>query len=210
MTVSQQQQHADAAPLAVRRQVRVVGIGGTSQPGSSAEKLLVRTLERAAAAGARTSLFGSAELDLPPYDPLSSERTPATVRLVEAVSRADALVIAAPGYHGDDAGMVRNALEYLEDLRASSRPLLEGRVVGCIVCADGERATVTTLTALRATVHALRGWPTPIGLTVNTALHDVEDASDEALSQRIDLLVGQLIEFTRRWSKTPAPTAADQ
>ena len=46
---------------------------------------------------------------------------------------------------------------------------LDGRAVGCIGIAHGWQATVTTLQALRSVVHALRGWPTPLGGAVNSA-----------------------------------------
>ena len=38
-----------------------------------------------------------------------------------------------------------------------------GLPVGSIACGAGWQAAGQTLSALRAIVHALRGWPTPIG-----------------------------------------------
>jgi FMN reductase len=43
---------------------------------------------------------------------------------VAEVERADGIVIASPGYHGGISGMVKNALDYLEDLRDAPRPYL--------------------------------------------------------------------------------------
>ncbi len=112
-------------------------------------------------------------------------------QLVEAVRRADGLLIATPGYHGGPSGLLKNALDLLEDLRDDDRPYLHGRAVGCIVCASGTQSAGTALVALRSTVHALRGWPTPLGATLNTSgeLFDAQgnlaDASTSALLRQI-------------------------
>jgi FMN reductase len=147
----------------------VLGIGGTLRAGSSTECALAAALAGAERAGARTQLIPARELDLPLYAPERPGRTPAAARLIEALRRADGLVIASPGYHGGPSGLVKNALDYVEDLRDDVRPYLDGRAVGCVSCAYGWQATATTLVALRATVHALRGWPTPLGAAINSA-----------------------------------------
>ena len=88
--------------------------------------------------------------------------------LVEAVRQSHGVVIAAPGYHGTISGLVKNALDYLEDLARDRRPYLDGRAVGLIATAYGDQATMSTLLTLRSIVHALRGWPTPMGATIKT------------------------------------------
>ena len=60
---------------------------------------------------------------------------------------------------------MKNAIDLLEDLRGDSRVYLDGRAVGCIVTAAGWQGCNTTLGAMRGIVHALRGWPTPLGVT---------------------------------------------
>jgi FMN reductase len=114
-------------------------------------------------------LFGGAFLhSLPHYAPESRELTDEQHELIEAVRSADALIIATPGYHGGISGLVKNALDTLEELRLDERPYLDGRAVGSIVTAYGWQAAGTVLTSLRSIVHALRGWPTPFGATINT------------------------------------------
>ena len=63
----------------------------------------------------------------------------------------------------------RVVLDYLEELAGDERPYVDGLPVAGIVTASGWQAAVNTLRALRETVHALRGWPTPLGLAVNVA-----------------------------------------
>ena len=149
--------------------VSVVGIGGSVRPDSQSERALHAALAGAREAGAKVHAITGGELVLPFYDPQVCERTDAAVELVEALRRADGVILASPGYHGTISGLIKNALDYAEDLRQDDRPYLDGRAVGCIGIAYGWQATVTTLQALRSVVHALRGWPTPLGGAVNSA-----------------------------------------
>lgn len=143
----------------------IVGIGGTSTPDSSTERALAVAIAAAQAAGSRVRLFGSAALrDLPLY--MAGRDAPAA-ELVAAVRQADGLIIASPGYHGSVSGLVKNALDYLEALSGDARAYLDGVPVGLIATAYGWQATGSTLATLRAIVHALRGWPTPLGAAVN-------------------------------------------
>jgi len=93
------------------------------------------------------------------YVPDATLRTDKARRLIGALAGCDAVIIASPGYHGGPSGLIKNALDYVEDLRDDERPYFDGRAVGCIACAAGWQATTTTLIALRSIVHALRGWP---------------------------------------------------
>jgi len=153
----------------------IVGLGGTTRPGSSSERALAVALEAAEELGARTDLIAAVDLQLPLYAPERDERTPDAVRLVDALAAADGVIIASPGYHGGPSGLIKNALDYTEDLRDGARTYLDGVPVGCIVCAHGWQATATTLIALRSVVHALRGWPTPFGAAINSAAGGVAD-----------------------------------
>ncbi len=117
--------------------------------------------------GARTKLISGTSLQLPMYQPDLSERGAAECALVHELSQADGIVIGSPGYHGSISGLVKNALDYAEDLRDDRRPYFSGRAVGCIATAGGWQAAVNTLGALRDIVHALRGWPTPLGAAIN-------------------------------------------
>jgi FMN reductase len=155
-------------------------------------------LDAAAAQGARTKLFSAQALDLPMYSVDRSRRTPAAIELVDALAQADGVIIATPGYHGGISGLVKNALDYIEDLRDDVRPYLDGRAVGIVVCAYGWQATTTTLMSLRSTVHALRGWPTPLGVTINSAQTHFDAAGipdDPRCADQLTALGGQVVDF---------------
>ena len=53
----------------------IVGIGGTTRPGSSSEQALSLALAHARKLGAETALFGGAELQMPMYDPATATWT---------------------------------------------------------------------------------------------------------------------------------------
>ncbi|MFM8897094.1 MAG: NADPH-dependent FMN reductase, partial [Actinomycetales bacterium] len=154
--------------------IRILAIGGSTRPQSSSERALEVAALAAEAAGATVIRITGRDLMLPIYDTESGERTAAAQHLVDQARLADGVLVASPGYHGGISGMMKNALDYLEDLAGDDRPYLDGRAVGCIAVAHGWQATVSTLHQLRQVVHALRGWPTPLGGVVNAQQTRIE------------------------------------
>jgi FMN reductase len=146
--------------------IRIVAIGGTVNQESSTEQALRLAAATAAAQGAEVKVFGGDYLRALPHYRGEGYGIEDGAELVASVREADGLIISAPGYHGSISGLVKNALDYLEDLARDDRPYLEGRAVGLIATAYGDQATMGTLQTLRSVVHSLRGWPTPLGATV--------------------------------------------
>lgn len=181
------------------RRPLVVGIGGTTRAASSTERALSFALRGAESAGARTRLFDGLFLSsLPHYAPENAQRTDEQLELIEAIRAADAVIIATPGYHGGVSGLVKNALDTLEELRTDARPYLDGRAAGCIVTAYGWQAAGSVLTSLRSIVHALRGWPTPFGAGINTLETRFESAhqcSDPKVVDQLHLVGSQAAQF---------------
>jgi len=182
----------------------IVGLGGTLRANSSTERALRHCLAAVERQGGRTRLFAAEELDLPMYAPHELERTPRALELVKALRDADAVVVGSPGYHGAVSGLVKNALDYIEDLREDPRVYLDNTPWGCISCAYGWQAAVGTLTQLRSIGHALRAWPTPLGVAINSAdavwapsgeLADTEQG--RAVANQLDLLASQLLAFAQ-------------
>jgi FMN reductase len=178
----------------------ILGIGGTTRHGSSTERALQVALDAAAAEGAEIELISGADLQLPMYDPAVPGPPREAERLIAGVRRCHGLVIASPGYHGTISGMVKNAIDYIEELRGDPAPYLEGRAVGCIACAFGWQATGTTLVALRSIVHSLRGWPTPLGVGINSALPVFGpdgNCIDETVRFQLQTVGRQVVQFAR-------------
>lgn len=179
----------------------IVGLGGTVRAGSTSETALGKALAAAEAKGARTLLFGGTFMaGLPHFDPRQSEPSKALELFIEAVRTSDGVIVSTPGYHGSVSGLIKNALDSLEALSGDVRPYFEGRAVGCIVAAAGWQACGSTLAALRAIVHALRGWPTPMGATLNAAgglFDETGDFVDPRDAWQVETVAQQVVDFAR-------------
>jgi FMN reductase len=187
----------------------IVGIGGTTRIGSTSEKTLDQVGRIVEQLGGRWMKFSGPSLILPMYKSDTAERTGAARQIIDAVRACDGLVLASPGYHGSFSGMVKNVLDYLEDLADDPRPFLEGRAVGCIASALGWQAIGTTLVALRSVVHALRGWPTPLGVSIHSAgrlFDETGQCTVPEVEQQLRTLAAQVMEFAAL--KREARTAA--
>ncbi|MCX5272832.1 NADPH-dependent FMN reductase [Streptomyces virginiae] len=184
----------------MQQAVKVVGIGGSSRPGSTAELGLRVVLAEAARLGAQVTLVSGADLVMPLYDPRVAACPPQARRLLDEVASADGVVLASPAYHGTVSGLLKNALDHTEELRGAPRPYLSDRAVGCLSVGMGWQGAVTTLAALRDIVHALRGWTTPLGVAINsaTAGFDSDGAcSDPHIQQQLTAMAGQVVEFAQ-------------
>ncbi|MEV6028431.1 NAD(P)H-dependent oxidoreductase [Streptomyces sp. NPDC052036] len=186
----------------MQRPVNVLGIGGSTRPGSTAERALRATLAAAERLGATVTVIAGADLMMPLYDQAEAV-SPAARRLLAALARADGVVIASPAYHGSTSGLLKNALDHIEELRTDERPYLSGRAVGCVTVAQGWQSGVSTLGALRTIVHALRGWPTPMGVVVNTSATGFTSdgrCADPRLQEQMETMARQVVEFARMYA----------
>jgi FMN reductase len=177
----------------------IVGLGGTGSATGSTERVLRHALNAAENAGAETAFFDGKALDMPMYS-WGGARTEQAAALISALRRADGIIIASPGYHGTVSGLIKNALDYVEDMSKDERVYFEGRAVGLIAVAAGWQATGSTLATLRSITHALRGWPTPMAVAINSAqpvFGDDGELNDQAVATQLGVLAGQVVEFAR-------------
>ena len=184
----------------------IIGLGGTVRAGSSTERALVCSLRAAEALGAETRLFGGEFLArLPMFDPRTGGPTPEQTELVETIREADGIIVGSPGYHGSISGVVKNALDTLEATAGDELPYFHGRPVGAVVTASGWQAAGTTLSALRAIIHAMRGWPTPFGAALNSTAGLFDDTGacrDPKDAWALTTVAEQVVEFARMRSRT--------
>ena len=188
------------------RKPLIVGIGGTTRPGSSSECALQCALRAVEAGGGETRLLGGDFLShLPIFNPANADQTDEQRLLADTVRQADGVIVASPGYHGSISGVIKNALDTLELTRGDPSPYLSHKPVGTIITADGWQAAGTTLMALRAIIHALRGWPTPFGAALNSTspLFDATGACNEAKDAWQLTTVGeQVLDFAKMKART--------
>ncbi len=173
----------------------IVALGGTPRPGSSTEKVLAVACRAAEALGATITYFDGAYMSALPFYGGPGHSKEAGEVMVAALRSADGVLIASPGYHGSISGLVKNALDYIEDLSSDARPYLHGRPVGLIATSYGHQAAMSTLLTLRSITHALRGWPTPVGAAIRTSPETFDEAGEiRDAGARIQLeLVGQQV-----------------
>jgi FMN reductase len=148
----------------------VVGIGGGASENSSTEQALDLALDEVRRDGARTCKFGAEEIGrLPHYLTPAAQTSTGAREMVDMIRQARGLVIASPAYHGSISGVVKNALDYIEETARDARPYLTDLPVGLIAIAAGNQGATGALIAMRTIVHSLRGWPTPFGATINSS-----------------------------------------
>lgn len=179
----------------------IVGVGGTLRPQSSSERALRIALQGAAERGAETMCFAGEKLDLPHYDPTAEGRPPAARALIAALREADGVILCSPGYHGGVSGLVKNALDYTEDMARDARTYFDGLPVGHVATAMGWQGATATIEGLRAITHALRGWPTPYAcpLCVQPGLFDESGrCTDAGLDAQLRMVGAQVADFARQ------------
>ncbi|CAN5912247.1 NAD(P)H-dependent oxidoreductase [soil metagenome] len=183
----------------------VVGIGGTLRESSASLGALKRTLRASEAAGARTLLLDLRELKLPMYVPGQPVDScdENVARFLEAVRKADAVVISTATYHGAVAGVVKNALDFTQFLARDERPYLDGKIVSLIGTAGGDRAAANAIGPLINVVHALRGMVAPLMVAVPKSwkLSDgLGNIVDENYGDRLDRLGRLVVDLATRIS----------
>jgi FMN reductase len=189
--------------------LRIVGIGGTTKIASSTEQALSIALAAARDGGADVHRFDGPFLArLPHYGTDEAQSSEEGRALIAAVRAADGIIIASPGYHGSISGLVKNAIDYLEETARDQRVYLDGVPVGLIVTAYGWQATGSTLLTLRSIVHSLRGWPTPLGATINSSGGVFKDGicTDAGAAKQLELVGQQVVEFARLHRANPEIT----
>jgi NAD(P)H-dependent FMN reductase len=166
-------------------------LSGALRAGSRTERLSLWCARECVARGATTTLFRGAELDFPFYGSIGRQG-PRVVRFLDDLARADGIVLVSPSYHGGVSGLLKNALDYVNELASDVRPFFDERAVGCVALAGGEQGAAATLATMRATVHALRGWPTPLGVGVTP--ESLPDGDTGPLSDRTRRQLGLMLD----------------
>lgn len=173
----------------------IVALGGTLRETSATARALERALDHARSRGARTTLLTGPAIDFPNYEPESALRNERICAFVDVLRSADGVIFGSPGYHGTLSGLVKNALDHVELLSRDDRVYFDGMPIGIVATAAGWQAAVATMQTLRTVAHSLRGWPTPVGVAINTALDG--DAIGPAEPQ-LALMIDQMLGFIAR------------
>lgn len=196
-------------PEVIGSRPRILAIGGTTRRGSSSEKALMIAVDQARRMGADVDQIVGPDLIMPIFDPNAAEDETGANRLRAAVRQCDGVIVSSAAYHGGIPGVLKNLIDYIDD-SDSERPYLAGRAVGSIACAGGWQACGAVLASMRTLVHSLRGWPVPLGVTINSS--ESVFSNDGACLQadteaRLRELAKQVVEFAM-WQRAGHALAA--
>ncbi|WP_231330591.1 NADPH-dependent FMN reductase [Actinomadura graeca] len=162
-----------------------------------------------------TRVFRGTDLEFPFYrHGGAADHGPEIHDYLRAMEQADAVVLVSPAYHGAVSGLLKNAIDYVNELTGPDRPLLDGRAIGCVAVARGEQGAASTLGMLRTIGHALRGWPTPLGVALSNDQALVDGTGmpvAERTRAQLQVMLGQVVSHStlsarRRAARTPAGT----
>ncbi len=153
--------------------------------------------ERASALGAEVKILDLKAMNLPFCDGGSSYPNHPDVEILRvAVTKADAIILATPEYHGSVSGVIKNALDLM------SFDHLAGKVTGMISVLGGQPNS-NALNDLRVIMRWVHAWVIPEQIAIGQAwkAFDKEGALvDEKLSERFDAFAKSLVESTRKLS----------
>jgi FMN reductase len=181
--------------------VHILGIGGSRRDGSATLLALRAALDGARSAGAETSLLDLTALDLPLFDgtydlaSYSAVQQESILRLFDAVSRSQGIILASPTYHSTISGALKNLLDFLDigevGVEAPGRRFAS-KAVGLITVQGGTSGTGnnTLLTMLLAS-RSMGGWvvPTVVSVPGGRGAFDAQGtAQDPAIQQRLHSL----------------------
>jgi FMN reductase len=167
---------------------KILGVNGSLREGSFSRRALNVVLEAARQQGAETRLLDLGAADLPMFRPDEAEERPAVKRVAEAVTWADAFVLASPDYHGSVSGAMKNFLDY-------HWAEFAGKLFG-YVCASHEKG-LTTMDQMRTAVRQCYGWSLPYGASVHGE-NDFDEAgtiTNERLANRLRMLARDLLVY---------------
>ena len=189
--------------------VNVVGIGGAIRERSTSDTALGWMARELEDRGAHVTVFKGRDIDFPLYDPTgASEPDGRLVAYLEAVRTCDALILSTPVYHGGPSGLIKNAIDHLQPLMTDERPYLSGRAVCCIAAGGGLPGAVASLSSLRDVVHALRGWPTPMQVPINSS-DGPFDADGRCIDAKLERSLNAALEDLTGFAAAMAPKRLD-
>lgn len=164
----------------------VLGVAGSTRRGSYSTQVLKIALENAKKQGTEVRLLEISKMPL--YDP-NAQASKEVEQAAEAVTRADAFILASPDYHGSMSGALKNFLDHFYEEFA-------GKVFGYVVASHEKGLTV--MEQMRTAVRQCYGWSMPYGLSVNGPQDFTGgEIVNARLSKRLQMMSRDLVVYGR-------------
>lgn len=158
--------------------MKILGIGGSLRQGSYTTRALTIAMNKIESPLIETEILQLRDLQLPFCNGENHyEKYPDVAYFRQKVKESNAILIAAPEYHGSVSGVVKNALDLLEVEH------VEGKVIGLIAICGGITNT-GAINTLRIVCRWLHGFVIPEQIVIG----EVEKAFDENGHLRDQLL----------------------
>jgi NAD(P)H-dependent FMN reductase len=138
--------------------LKILGVSGSLRAGSYSRRAVELTLEAARENHAETRMLDLGVSALPMFRPGETATTDIVRDVADAVTWADAFLLATPDYHGSMSGAMKNFLDYHWEEFA-------GKLFGYI-CASHEKG-LTAMDQMRTAVRQCYGWSLPYGVSIH-------------------------------------------
>lgn len=177
--------------------MKIVALGGSLRPQSVAYRVLELALKKVEVHSIPTELIDLRKLHLPFCNGENVYRDyPDVEFLRKSVQSATGLLISTPEYHGNISGVLKNALDLLEEEH------LAGKVVGLIAVIGGVHST-NAINTLRLVCRQLRCWVLPEQLVIpysDESFDSQGELKDRELEERLEKMVEHLVVTARKLS----------
>jgi FMN reductase len=175
--------------------MKITAIGGSLRPQSYAYRILEDALKQITDDSIQTELIDLRKFSLPfCQGELSYPAFPDVERLRQQVKLSTGLLIATPEYHGSISGVLKNALDLLEDEH------MTGKVVGLIAVVGGVHST-NAINTLRLICQQLHCWVLPEQVIipyVESSFKSTGELVDSDLQKRLYKMVHHLVEASKK------------
>ncbi|WP_323379708.1 NAD(P)H-dependent oxidoreductase [Streptomyces alkaliphilus] len=173
----------------------IVLVSGSLREGSTCDRVVNWCARRCAEQDATVRVFEGAGIDFPAYRPGLSETRHEVGEFLNELRSADGVVLVSPAYHGTVSGLLKNALDYISDLREPV-PHLDGRAIGCVAVGAASGDAEATLATLRAIGRAVRGRPASVGVVIPRAPGSEEEQTVPR-EERLLRMLSQILWMAR-------------
>jgi len=172
--------------MAVTDTFNVLGVAGSTRQRSYSAQALRMALEHAKKHGAEVRILELGKTILPLYNTGSPSKE--VEQASEAVSWANAFILASPDYHGSMSGTTKNFLDYFYEEFA-------GKLFGYIVASHEKGLTV--MDQMRTAVRQCYGWSMPYGVSINGEQDFRPDGelANTRLAKRLQMMSRDLVAY---------------
>lgn len=141
--------------------------------------------------GVPVILLDVGELNLPIYS--ETQDLEDTKKFCAAIEESDSLIVVTPEYHGSFSGVVKNAIDYLDEDKE-----LKAKPVGLVGVSSGRGGT-RPLSHLRDVFRALDAVVIPTQIAVTGAGREIENGKfiDPSNQNRLEGFIQELLWYTK-------------